>query len=383
MKLKRVLALARKETLEIKRDPLFLMMAFLVPSLFIVLFGYGLTLDVENLPFLAIDYDQSKESRDFLYHFINSRYFDLKGYSFDEKQALKKLLDGKVRLILILPPDFARELSSGRATHVQALIDGTFPYQAQIVRNYVQAINGRINTKRLEDFFLKKGLSEAEIDALVEPVRLQVRYVYNEEAKSTWSIASALIGMILLMVPPMLTSVAICREKETGSIYNIYVSTITRGEFLLGKLLPYFVISAANAFILFAWATLVFKAPFRGSFPFYVVSAFIYATCSLGIGLLVSALARTQIAALMISLVVAMIPSFLYSGMLVPVSCLDPEGKIEAHLFPAMYFVNILHGTFLKGLGFSGLWRNFSILIVYTIVVFFLGYRFFRKRIKR
>ncbi len=383
MKLRRILALAQKETLEIKRDPLFLMMAFLVPSLFIVLFGYGLTLDVENLPFIAIDYDQSMESRDFLYHFITSRYFDLKGFTFNENEALEKLLDSKVRLVIIIPPNFSKELGAGRAAHVQTLIDGTFPYQAQIARNYVQAINARINTKRLEDFFLKKGLSEAEIQALVEPVRLEVRYIYNEEAKSTWSIASALIGMILLMVPPMLTSVAICREKETGSIYNIYVSTITRSEFLLGKLLPYFIISAANAFILFAWATLVFKAPFRGSFSFYIISAFIYATCSLGIGLLVSAMARTQIAALMISLVIAMIPSFLYSGMLVPVSCLDLEGRIEAHLFPAMYFVNILYGTFLKGLGISGLWRDFLALIVYTIIVFFLGYKLFHKRVKR
>ncbi len=383
MNLKRILALAQKESREIRRDPLFLTMAFLVPSLFILLFGYGLTLDVENLPFVAIDYDQSHESRDFLYHFTTSRYFELKGYIFDEKKAFEELTEGRVRLVLLLPPGFARDLASGRATHVQAVIDGIFPYRAQITKNYVQAIVSRINAERLKDFFLKKGFTEAKAEAMVEPVRLEVRYVYNEEVKSTWSIASALIGMILLMVPPMLTSVAICREKETGSIYNIYVSTITRGEFLAGKLLPYFVISAVNAFILFAWATVVFKAPFRGSFSFYLLAAFVYAACSLGIGLLVSSIARTQIAALMISLVVAMIPSFLYSGMLVPVSCLDTAGRIEAHLFPAMYFVNILYGTFLKGLGLKGLWRDFVALLVYTLIVFFMGYQAFHKRVKR
>ncbi len=383
MKLRRVLALVEKEAREIRRDPLFLLMAFLVPSLFMVLFGYGLSLDVEHLPFWALDYDQSALSRDFIYHFATSRYFALKDCRLDEKAALEALTEGKIRLIILIPPGFERTLAAGRAASVQALIDGTFPYRAQVAKNYVSAVVGRINTQRLKDYFRKKGLPEARVETLAEPVRLEVRYLYNEEAKSVWSIASALIGMILLMVPPMLTSVSICREKETGSIYNIYVSTITRGEFLLGKLLPYFFISAVNALILFAWATLVFGAPFRGSLGFYVLSALVYASCSLGIGLWISSFARTQIAALMISLVVAMIPSFLYSGMLVPVSCLDKAGQFEAHLFPAMYFVNILHGSFLKGLSFRALWPDLVALLVYTVVIYTLAYLSFHKRVKR
>ncbi len=383
LKLQRVLAVVKKEAREIRRDPLFLTMAFLVPSLFMFLFGYGLSLDVEHLPFWVIDYDHSPTSRDFLSRFASSRYFSLKETFPSEKEALKALIEGRIRLLLIIPPHFERDLAAGRAAPVQALVDGTFPYRAQVTKNYVRAVVGQLNTRRLKDFFRRQGLPEEQVEAWAEPIKLEIRYIYNEEAKSRWSIASALIGMILLMVPPMLTSVSICREKETGSIYNIYVSTISRGEFLLGKLLPYFIIAAGNTLVLFVWATAIFKAPFRGSFTFYLISALLYAFCSLGIGLFISSFTRTQIAALMISLVVAMIPSFLYSGMLVPVSCLDTAGRLEAHLFPAMYFVNILHGTFLKGLGAHELWKNFLALLIYTFVVYTLAYLSFHKRVKR
>ncbi len=383
MRLRRVWALVEKETREIKRDPFFLLMAFLVPSLFMVLFGYGLSLDVKNLPFWVLDYDQSKTSRDLVYHFVTSRYFELKGSLLDEKKALAALTQGDIRLILVVPEGLEKTLVAQRSAPLQVIIDGTFPYRAQVVKNYVTAIIGLFNKKRLQEFFRRKGFTEQQLETMAEPVRLDVRYLYNEEAKSVWSIASALIGMILLMVPPMLTSVSICKEKETGSIYNIYASTITRGEFLLGKLVPYFLISALNALILFAWAIWVFKTPFRGSFFFFILSALVYALCSLGIGLWISSFARTQIAALMISLVVAMVPSFLYSGMLVPVSCLDQTGQIEAHLFPAMYFVNILHGLFLKGLAWTTLWPEFMALVVYTLVVYFLAYISFHKRVKR
>ncbi|RUM87800.1 MAG: ABC transporter permease [Thermodesulfatator sp.] len=383
MKLKRILALVEKETLEMWRDPLFLCLALLVPSLFMFLFGYGLTLDVEHLPFWAIDYDQSPTSRDFLANFSYSRYFSLKSRETDERKALEALVKGKIRLILLVPPDFERELAAGRSAPVQALIDGTFPYRAQIVKNYVQAIVGKLNRQKLKDFFRHKGLSEARVEALSEPIRLEVRYIYNEEARSRWSVASALIGVILLMVPPMLTSLAICREKESGAIYNIYVSTISRAEFLLGKALPYFGITALNVLILFLWATLVFGAPFRGSFSCYLFSALLYSFCSLGIGLWISAFVRTQIAALLLSLIVAMIPAFLYSGLLVPVVCLDVSGQVEAHLFPAMYFVSLLHGTFLKGLGWRAQAGNLLALLIYTGLIYLLAYLSFHKRTKR
>ncbi|WP_022852650.1 ABC transporter permease [Thermodesulfatator atlanticus] len=382
MNFTRIRAIVEKEARQLIRDPLFLTMAFFVPSFFMLLFGYGLSLDVENLPFAMVDHDMSAESRKLVYHFVSSRYFSLKASNFSEKEALKALMEGKIRLVIIVPPDYEKTLAKGRAAKVQFLIDGTFPYRAQVVKNYVEAILGRLNTERLKDYLRAQGFSEAKIDAFSEPVKLEVRYLYNEEAKSVWSIAAALIGMILLMVPPMLTSVSICREKETGSIYNIYVSPVSRGEFLIGKIIPYFFISAINIFVLFLWATALFGAPFRGSFLLYVVSAAIYVLCSLSIGLWVSSFARTQIAALMISVVIAMIPSFLYSGMLVPISCLDETGKVTAHLFPAMYFVNILFGLFLKGSGFAAIKTNLLALCVYTCIIFSLAYRSFHKRVK-
>ncbi|HFB83235.1 MAG TPA: ABC transporter permease [Thermodesulfatator sp.] len=384
MEWRRIRALVVKESIEIRKDPLFMTMAFLVPSILMILFGYGLSLDVENIPLAIVDQDGSDSSRDYLYHFIQSRYFSLKGSYHKEDEALERLVEGKIRVVIIVPPGFERDLHQGRAAYVQTIVDGIFPYRAQMIKGYLAAINGTINRQRLRDHLARKsGLPLERAETLVNPVRLEVRYLFNQEVKSIHSIAPALIGMVLLMTPPLLTAVAIVREKETGSIFNIYSSTISRLEFVIGKLLPYFVISCFNALVLWLLAIYVFKAPFRGSFSFFYLSAVAYVAGSTGLGLLISTFARSQIAAIMVAMVATMIPSFLYSGMLVPVSCLDRAGQIEARLFPSMYFTAILHGTFLKASRWQTFGPEIAFIVFYALLMLFLGYKLFRKRVKR
>jgi len=218
--------------------------------------------------------------------------------------------------------------------------------------------------------------------ALVEPVKVQLRYLYNQEIKSIWSIAPTMMMFILLMTPPFLTALGVVREKENGSIYNIYSSTVTRAEFLIGKLLPYLGISIINVIILWLMAVLVFAAPFKGDPLFFFLASVIYVSCTTGIGLLVSLFARTQVAAMMITVVVTIVPAVLYSGLLVPIASMDAASQFEAHLFPAMYYTDIALGSFLKGIGVGQLWGRVGALLFYSSVLWIAAYLLFHKRVR-
>jgi ABC-2 type transport system permease protein len=381
MNLKRILALASKEWREILRDRLFLTLAFLVPLLWMWVFGYGLTLDVEHLPFAVLDQDRSEMSRDFVSRFASSRYFQLAGYVSRADEIEGMLADNRIRLGLIIPPKFQERLASGRPAQVQTLLDGTFPYRAQTAKGYVigtvQAFSNEHLAAHLER---SRGMPRARATALFEPVRLEVRFLYNQEVKSIWFLAPALIMFVLMVSPPLLTALSVVREKETGSIYNIYASTVGRGEFLLGKLAPNVLISFGNALVLWLMATWWFGAPFKGSPWLFAAATLLFVLCSTGIGLLVSLLVRTQVAALLITVVLALVPTILYSGMFVPVTSLTTAAKVEAHLFPGMYYNNVLLGVFLKGTGLGVLWPDLAALAVYAGGLLATGYLLFRKR---
>jgi len=214
----------------------------------------------------------------------------------------------------------------------------------------------------------------------VQPVDLEVRYLYNQSAKSIWSLAPKLIMLIMIFMPPLMTSVGIVREKETGSIYNIYSSTVSRGEFLIGKLAPYVAISSANIVVLWLLAVQYYGAPFKGNPFVFVVASVLFAICTTGIGLLLSVLLRTQLAAIVVTTVTTMIPALDYSGFLMPIEALDRGGGVVARLLPAMYYTNIVVGTFLKGGGWDALMGDVLILAGYAIALFIAGYVLFNKR---
>lgn len=383
MRFKRILAIIIKEFREILRDPLYFSLAFVVPSMIMLMFGYGISLDVENIPFAVVDYDKTQLSRDYTYKFAKSRYFNLKAYVEDERLLDKMLNKGAIRVGIVIPEHFQKDLSAGRDVAVQSLIDGTLPYRTKITKGYVAVMNAAFNLEVLSRYIAKiKGIPFEQTISQVNPISLQVRYLYNESVKSIYSLAPALIGMILLMSPPFLTALGIVREKESGSIYNIYSSTVSRAEFLIGKLFPYVIISIINANILWIMAVSLFGVPFKGNLPFFAAATAIYVICSTGIGLLVSIFVRTQIAAMLVTTVLTVIPAWLYSGVVIPISSLDKIARIEAHLFPAMYYNYIVMGSFLKGAGVDILWKNVVALIIYSILLFTAGYLLFHKRVK-
>ena len=379
----RIKALAYKEWREILRDRLFLALAFILPVSMMLIFGYGIMMDVENIPFAVLDQDRTAMSRDYLHLFMDSRYFDYKGHVQSERELEPLLADSKIRFAIIVPPNFQENLKAGRPVAVQSLIDGTFPFRTSTSKGYVIAINNAFNGKLLAGFISRKmGVPPGQAAALVEPVKVQLRYLYNQEIKSLWSIAPTMMMFILLMTPPFLTALGVVREKENGSIYNIYSSTVTRAEFLVGKLLPYLGISIINVIILWLMAVLVFAAPFKGDPLFFFLASVIYVSCTTGIGLLVSLFARTQVAAMMITVVVTIVPAVLYSGLLVPIASMDAASQFEAHLFPAMYYTDIALGSFLKGIGMGQLWGRVGALLFYSSVLWIAAYLLFHKRVR-
>jgi ABC-2 type transport system permease protein len=383
MNLRRITAVATKEWKETVRDRLFLLMAFLLPPLWMVVFGYGLVLDVEHVPFAVLDRDQSSLSRDYLYRFIESRYFDYRGSVHDERDIDRLLGNTAIRMAIVVPDRFAERLLAGRSVTVQTLLDGTFPLHADTLKGYVIAVNRAFTQELLTDFLARtKGLGPEEARRFAEPVSLETRYLYNQEVRSTWSMVPALIMFALMVASPLLTALGVVREKETGSIYNIYSATVSKTEFLIGKLVPYFVVSMINVAVLWLLAVWLFRVPFKGSFTVFFSASLLFVLCTTGIGLIVSLLVRTQMAALIITIIVAMVPTFLFSGLLVPVSSLSPGAQVQAHVFPAMYYTDVVRGSFLKGLELKAMWTDLLALGGFAVGLRLVAYGLFTKRPK-
>ncbi len=381
MSRRRIAALIAKEWRETVRDRLFLALAFLLPILWMTVFGNGLVFDVERIPYAVLDQDRTPLSRDYLSRFSASRYFEFRGTLGSEREADALLRSATIRAAVIVPEDFAERLLAGRPATVQTLLDGTFPLHADLAKGYVIAINQAFSEELLADHLSRtRGLARAAARRLVRPVTLEVRYLYNQEVRSTWSMVPAMMMFTLMLVSPLLTALGVAREKERGSIFNIYCSTVGHLEFLIGKLAPYVGISAVNAVVLWIMAVALFDVPFKGDPLFFCAASLLFSLVSTGIGLVVSLLVRTQMAALIITIVLVMLPTILFSGLLVPVASLSAGAKVQAHLFPAMYYTDIVRGSFLKGLGLGGLWRDLLALAAFALVLWLLAYGLFTKR---
>jgi len=383
MNLRRIRAVALKEWRETTRDRLFLGLAFLMPIVWLVVFGYGLVMDVENIPFAVIDHDHSQMSRDYIYRFMQSRYFSYRGHVADMRDIDRLLIETKIRAALIVPERFQEQLAGGEPASVQTFLDGTFPLHTDIAKGYIIAINQAFSEDLVSEYVSRmRGVSRDEARRVVRPIAVEIRYLYNEEVRSTWSMVPALVMFTLMLASPLLTALGIVREKESGSIYNIYSSTVSRAEFLAGKLLPYIAISLFNVGMLWLMAVLLFHVPFKGSLLFFYFASIFFILCTTGIGLLISLLVQTQMAALIITMVVAMLPTILFSGLLVPVASLSRGAQIQAHVFPGMYYTDIVRGSFLKGVGLDFLWPDVGALAIFAAVIGFITYRLFTKRPK-
>ncbi|HWD38007.1 MAG TPA: ABC transporter permease [Fimbriimonas sp.] len=380
MNFARIKAVARKEWKELTRDRIFLSLAFLLPAMMMMLFGYAMSRDVENVPLSILDLDRSSASRDFSRHFTDSRYFRFKGYLKDMREAQSKLDDGTLRVVIVIPDRFEQRIDQGLPADVQPIFDGAITISVRTIRGYVEAIIGAASADVQQTYLAKRmGVSPQRTAQLMQPLRLETRYLYNEEIKSIWIMAPALVMIIMMWIVPILMSVSVVREKETGSIYNIYSSSIKRSEFILGKLAPIVLIAAINGFLLWMLAVFYFQAPFRGNAIVFSVAVIAYAASICGLGLLASLFVRTQQAALLAAVIMGAVVAMNYSGVFTPIAEMGPSTAFISHLFPAMYFNRIVEGTFLKSASFAQLEPDLLTLLFYPVAMFGFANLLFKK----
>lgn len=368
----RLFSIVTKETQELSRDPLYLGLAFFVPMVIMFLFGYGLSLDVDNLPVVFVTHDRGSTSRDYQYSFTNSKYFRQVGTVDTVVQAEEWLKTGRARVIIDFPTDFGRKVANWDPVQVGVTVDGSFPTRAEIIQGYTLAINDLYNQR------LRENTPFGEIKL---PVEFFSQVWFNPSLESQNSIVPGMIVLNLMMFPALLGSLLLTREKETGTIFNYYSSPVSRVEILAGKAIPYIGVAFLEYLLLLLMGLFLFRVRFVGSLFVLTASTLLYSTCTVGVGLLVSVLTRTQLAAMLVIFLATVTPAFNFSGFTAPVASQDNVGKFIAGLIPATYFMEVVRGCFMKGLGFSFYWPNLRALLIYTGIIYFAAWWFLKKRI--
>lgn len=357
--LRRLLAVASREGKELLRDKVRLAFALLGALFMMVIFGYGISLDVENLAFAVYDQDQSPQSRAYLEAFRGSRYFAEQPAIRDTRQLHQRLQRSEIKLALEVPPGFGRDLHAGRQPVVAAWLDGGMPFRAETSRNYIEAVH-QANLEHLA------ALSPNPVPRQ-PPVRLETRFRYNQDVVSVNAIGPGVMALILAFIPAMLTALGIVREKELGSITNFYATPLTRLEFLLGKQAPYLAVSLVNLALLVAMNRWLFGVPLKGSPLALACGGVAYLLATTSLGLLISAFTRTQIAAILGTMIITSLPTIQFSGLIVPRSSLEGAAALMGQLFPAGYFLDIAVGTFTKALGLRELWPQCLALLGFFV----------------
>ncbi|MCW2248837.1 ribosome-dependent ATPase [Azospirillum fermentarium] len=340
---RRLLAYAGRESLELRRDPVRLAVALLGTVLLMLVFGYGITMDVQDLRFAVLDRDQTPESRAYIEQFDGSTYFLRRPDMTDGAAMLRRFQANDVALVVEIPNGFGRDLRQGRAPEVAVTIDGAMPFRAETIQGYVAGIHEHF----IADMAQRRGITLPSAPATVE-----ARYRYNQGFRSLDAMVPSVIALMLVFIPAILAALGVVREKELGSITNLYVTPVTRLEFLLGKQLPYIGLATVNLILMTLMAVVLFGVPVKGSLAGLLLGGLVYVTATTALGLLMSAFTSTQTAAVFGTAIATMMPATQFSGLLQPVATLEGPARIIGTLFPTTYFLKISVGAFTKGLGF-------------------------------
>ncbi|WP_150303174.1 ribosome-associated ATPase/putative transporter RbbA [Pseudomonas saliphila] len=343
----RLFSYARRERLELQRDPIRATLALLGSVILLVIMGYGISMDVEDISFAVLDRDQTSTSRQYILNLSGSQYFVERLPVSDYADLDRRMRSGELTMALEIPPGFARNLQHGRQVEIGAWVDGAMPSRAETVAGYLQLLHSSWLQEQVR--FQSMPTSRSSM------INVETRFRYNPEIASLVAIVPMVVPLLLMMIPAMLTALSVVREKELGSIINFYVTPVTRLEFLLGKQLPYVALAMANFLLLTALAVFAFGVPFKGSYLAYLIAALLYVLAATGLGLLVSSFMRSQTAAIFGTAIVTLIPAVTFSGMLTPVSALEGIPRLIGEIYPTAHFLTISNGAFSKALGFAEL----------------------------
>lgn len=370
--LQRLFSYSRREALELRRDPVRSTLALLGTVILMFIMGYGISMDVEDLRFAVLDRDQTVSSQGWSQNIAGSRYFieqpPLQSYS----ELDRRMRNGELAVAIEIPPNFGRDIARGTPVQIGVWVDGAMPNRAETVRGYVQAMH----LVWLQEMASRQASPNRDTSL----ISIETRYRYNPDVKSLPAIVPAVIPLLLMMIPAMLSALSVVREKELGSIINLYVTPTTRSEFLLGKQVPYIVLGMFNFFLLCALSVFVFGVPHKGSFLTLTLAALLYVTIATGLGLLISTFMKSQIAAIFGTAIITLIPATQFSGMIDPVASLEGPGRWIGQIYPTSHFLTIARGTFSKALNLTDLWGSFIPLLIAVPLVLGLSVWLLKKQ---
>ena len=370
--LQRLFSYSRREALELRRDPVRSTLALLGTVILMFIMGYGISMDVEDLRFAVLDRDQTVSSQGWSQNIAGSRYFieqpPLQSYS----ELDRRMRNGELAVAIEIPPNFGRDIARGTPVQIGVWVDGAMPNRAETVRGYVQAMH----LAWLQEMAGRQASPNRDTSL----ISIETRYRYNPDVKSLPAIVPAVIPLLLMMIPAMLSALSVVREKELGSIINLYVTPTTRSEFLLGKQVPYIVLGMFNFFLLCALSVFVFGVPHKGSFLTLTLAALLYVTIATGLGLLISTFMKSQIAAIFGTAIITLIPATQFSGMIDPVASLEGPGRWIGQIYPTSHFLTIARGTFSKALNLTDLWGAFIPLLIAVPLVLGLSVWLLKKQ---
>jgi ABC-2 type transport system permease protein len=376
MNLRRVRAVARKELLHIVRDPRSLGLAIGIPMLLLVLFGYALTLDVDNVPLVVWDQSCTADSRDLVSRFSSSRYFSLLRQVDNYRDVLGAIDRGEALAALIVPKDFARDLSAGRDTPVQLIVDGSDSNTATLAIGYAEVVTGTYSQQMSLVQLRRVGAARAEIPLDVEP-----RVWFNPDLESKNYIVPGLIAVIMMVIAALLTSLTVAREWECGTMEQLISTPVKGHELILGKLLPYFAIGLLDVAVAVLMGQFLFHVPLRGSVSLLFGMSSIFLVGVLAMGMTVSIVAKSQLLASQLAMTLTFLPSFLLSGFMFMIANMPRPLQLVTYLVPARYFVALLKGIYLKGVGLEILAGDALLLVAFGVVMISTAIMKFKKKL--
>jgi ribosome-dependent ATPase len=363
-----------REALELRRDPVRLVMALFGSLILMLIMGYGITMDVNDLSYAVLDRDQTSLSQNYALNLSGSRYFLEHPPITDYADLDRRMRSGELSLAIEIPSGFARDVQRGTPVQIGAWIDGAMPQRAETVQGYVQGMH--------QGWLIDIAKTRFGQDIAAGAASIETRFRYNPDVKSLPAMVPAVIPLLLMMIPAMLTALSVVREKELGSIINLYVTPVTRSEFLIGKQIPYIVLAMLNFLLMTLLAVTLFGVPVKGSFMTILLGTLIYVGFSTGFGLFASTFTRSQIAAMFFAMIGSMLPAIQFSGMINPVSTLEGAGRLVGEIYPATYYITISRGVFNKALGFADLQVTFVPMLVAAVVILCLSIALLKKQEK-
>jgi len=376
MKLQRIRAVARKEFLHVLRDPRSLIMGLALPMLLLFMFGYALTLDVDRVPLVIWDQSATPESRALVDRFTGSHYFAVAGRA-DNYRTIERAIDNRDALMaLVVPSGFARDLEANRPVAVQLLVDGSDSNTATIALGYAEYIfAGYAREVRLEELQRRGGRT------LRPPLAVEPRVWFNADMLSRNAVVPGLIAVIMMVIAALLTSLTVAREWESGTMEQLIATPLTGPELIVGKLVPYMCIGVFDLLLSILIGRYVFEVPFRGAWPLLLGLSLLYLVVALSLGMLISIVGKSQFVSSQFAMMATLLPVFLLSGFVFPIENMPGVLQMVTHVIPARYFVTILRGLYLKGVGSAVLWSEALLLALFGAVFLALALRKFRKKI--